>query len=161
MTRNARLTTFETMDAANVAIALAGLVLAATLLGVLHRTTQGRARSIPTRWKTDSRVVSIDGVALGERATLLQFSTEVCTPCKSTARVLDDLAARTESVTHVDLDVTHRPDLASRYRVLQTPTTLILDADGAIRARIGGAVRRDIVVAELQKVLEPQKVLAA
>jgi thiol-disulfide isomerase/thioredoxin len=141
------------MDAGTVAVALAGLVLAATLLGVLHRTTQGRARTIPLGWNTDARIVSIEGVALGARATLLQFSTEVCTPCKSTARVLDDLAARTESVTHVDLDVTHRPDLASRYRVLQTPTTLILDSDGAVRARIGGAVRRDIVVAELQKVL--------
>ena len=153
MTQNVWLTTFGSMDAATVAIVLASLVLAATLLGVLHRATQGRARTIPTRWNTDSRIVSIEGVVLGARATLLQFSTEVCTPCKSTARVLDDLASRTESVTHVDLDVTHRPDLASRYRVLQTPTTLILDGDGAVRARIGGAVRRDIVVAELQKVL--------
>ena len=30
---------------------------------------------------------------------------------------------------------------------------LILDADGAVRARIGGAVRRDVVVAELARVL--------
>jgi thiol-disulfide isomerase/thioredoxin len=153
MTGKVGLTTFRNMDAGTVAIALAGLVLAATLLGGLHRATQGRARTIPLGWNTDARIVSIEGIALGARATLLQFSTEVCTPCKSTARVLDDLAARTESVTHVDLDVTHRPDLASRYRVLQTPTTLILDRDGAVRARIGGAVRRDIVVAELQKVL--------
>lgn len=136
------------MDAATVALVLAGLVLAATLLGVLHRATQGRARAV-----TDTRVVRLEGVPLGERATLLQFSTEVCAPCKATARVLDDLAARTENVAHVDLDVTHRPDLASRYRVLQTPTTFILDRDGAVRARIGGAVRRDVVVAELQKVL--------
>jgi thiol-disulfide isomerase/thioredoxin len=143
-----RLTTFERMDAGAVAIVLAGLVLAATALGVLHRAGQGRSRTV-----TDSRIVSIDGVSLGERATLLQFSTEVCAPCKSTARVLDDLAARTEDVSHVDLDVTHRPDLASRYRVLQTPTTLILDADGTVRARIGGAVRRHIVAAELEKVL--------
>jgi thiol-disulfide isomerase/thioredoxin len=148
MTRQRPLTTVEHMDAATVAIVLSGLVLAATLLGVLHRASQGRARAI-----RDTRVVSIDGVALGGRATLLQFSTEVCAPCRSTARVLDDLAARTEDVSHVDLDVTHRPDLASRYRVLQTPTTLILDADGVVRTRIGGAVRRDVVVAELEKVL--------
>lgn len=148
MTRGGALTTFKDMDVGTVALALGGLVLAATLLGFLHRATQGRARTI-----SDARIVSIDGVALGGRATLLQFSTEVCAPCKSTARVLDDLAARTEEVTHVDLDVTHRPELASRYRVLQTPTTLILDADGTVRARIGGAVRRDVVIAELQRVL--------
>jgi thioredoxin-related protein len=57
--------------------------------------------------------------------------------------------------------VTHRPELAARYRVLQTPTTLILDRDGAVRARIGGAVRRDLVIAELDRVLHEQKVLAA
>ena len=96
---------------------------------------------------------SIDGVPLGERATLLQFSTEVCAPCRATARVLGELADSTDAVAHVDLDVTHRPDLAARYRVLQTPTTLILDRDGAVRARIGGAVRRDLVVAELDRVL--------
>jgi len=136
------------MDAGATALALEGIVLAATLLGVLHRANQGRARTV-----TDARIVSIDGVALGDRATLLQFSTEVCAPCKATARVLDDLAARTPDVAHVDLDVTHRPELASRYRVLQTPTTLILDRDGVVRSRIGGAVRRDVVIAELEKVL--------
>lgn len=141
-------TTFTGMDAGTVSLVLAGLVLAATLLGLLHRATQGRVRRV-----ADAHQVSIAGVTLGSRATLLQFSTEVCAPCKATARVLDDLAARTADVAHVDLDVTHRPELASRYRVLQTPTTLILDADGAVRARIGGAVRRDLVVAELDKVL--------
>jgi hypothetical protein len=45
--------------------------------------------------------------------------------------------------------------------VLQTPTTLILDSDGAVRARIGGAVRRDLVIAELDRVLREQRVLAA
>lgn len=148
MTGRGHLDTVSIMDAGSVTLVLGGLVLAATLLGFLHRATQGRARTI-----SDARVVSIDGVALGGRATLLQFSTEVCAPCKSTARVLDDLATRTADVAHVELDVTHRPELASRYRVLQTPTTLILDADGLVRARIGGAVRRDTIVAELQRVL--------
>lgn len=131
-----------------MAIVLAALVLAASGLGMLHRASQGRVRRA-----VDARVVAIDGIPLGERATLLQFSTEVCTPCRSTARVLDQLAAQSTDVAHVDLDVTHRPELAARYRVLQTPTTLILDADGAIRARIGGAVRRDVVRAELDRVL--------
>ena len=136
------------MDAGSTALVLAGLVLAATLLGGVPRAPRGRGRPAAA-----PRVVASAGVALGDRATLLQFSTEVCAPCRATARVLDDLAARTPHVAHVDLDVTHRPELAAEYRVLQTPTTLILDRDGAVRARIGGAVRRDLVVAELEKVL--------
>jgi thiol-disulfide isomerase/thioredoxin len=149
------------MDPLLVVAVILALVAAATALGFVWRSQQGRVRV------GDARIVSIDGVPLGERATLLQFSTEVCAPCRATARVLGDLADRTESVEHVDLDVTHRPELAARYRVLQTPTTLILDGDGAVRARIGGAVRRDLVIAELDRVLleqtlpPTQKVLAA
>lgn len=148
MTHPAALTTFGRMDAGSTALVLTGLVLAATLLGLLHRRNQGRVRVV-----AGTRVVSIAGVELGDRATLLQFSSELCAPCTATARVLDDLAARTPHVAHVDLDVTRRPELAAEYRVLQTPTTLILDRDGAVRARIGGAVRRDLVVAELERVL--------
>ena len=40
---------------------------------------------------------------------------------------------------HVEVDLTQRADLADRFRVTQTPTTLLLDADGTVRARIGGA----------------------
>jgi thiol-disulfide isomerase/thioredoxin len=148
MTPGTRVTSVVPVTATTVLIVLAGLVLGATVIGVLQRILAGRVRHTP-----DSRIVAIDGIALGHRATLLQFSTQVCTPCRSTARVLDQIAAQTPDVAHVDLDVTHRPEVAARFRVMQTPTTLILDADGAIRARIGGAVRRDLVRAELDRVL--------
>ena len=130
-----------------VAGVLVGLIALATGLGTLWQSRQGKVRV------GDQRIVSIDGVALGQRATLLQFSTEVCAPCRTTARVLGELADGEQDVAHVDLDVTHRPELAARYRVMQTPTTLILDQDGAVRARIGGAVRRDLITAELERVL--------
>lgn len=135
------------MDPLVVVAVLTGLVVLATALGFAWRSQQGRVRT------GDASLVAIDGVSLGGRATLLQFSTEVCAPCKATARVLGELADTTDAVSHVDLDVTHRPELAARYNVLQTPTTFILDAQGAIRARIGGAVRRDVIVAELDRVL--------
>jgi thiol-disulfide isomerase/thioredoxin len=124
-----------------VALTLLGLVAFATVLGVLWRAGQGRARTGRGR---------VDDIQLGRRATLLQLSTEVCAPCRATARVLDGLS--TDEVRHVEVDVAARPDLVSRFNVLQTPTTFILDRDGTVRARIGGAVRRDVIVAELEKV---------
>jgi hypothetical protein len=54
-----------------VAVILA-LVALATALGFVWRSQQGRVRV------GDERIVAIDGVPLGVRATLLQFSTEVC-----------------------------------------------------------------------------------
>jgi thiol-disulfide isomerase/thioredoxin len=124
-----------------VVVALAGLVAFATVLGMLWRAAQGRVRTASG---------SITGVELGGRATLLQLSTEVCAPCRATAKVLHEIAD--EQIRHVELDIADRPDLVSRFNVLQTPTTLILDRDGVVRARIGGAVRRDLIVAELERV---------
>jgi thiol-disulfide isomerase/thioredoxin len=136
------------VDAWTVITALALLVAVATVIGLVYARSQGRS----TR-SSGEKTVSIDGVTLGERATLLQFSTEICAPCVATARVLSEVAATAPSVSHVDIDVTDRPELASEFNLFQTPTTLILDRKGVVRARIGGAVRRDVVTAELDRVL--------
>src|SRR5664279_453869 len=116
-----------------VAAALIGLVAIATVLGLVWRASQGRVQTASG---------NVSGIELGHHATLLQLSSEVCAPCRATARVLRTL--HTEGVRHVEIDVADRPDLAAKFNVLQTPTTLILDAGGAVRARIGGAVRRDV-----------------
>ena len=130
-----------------VVIVLAALVAVATALGLLWRASQGRARA---------ETGQVDGLDLGSRATMLQISSEFCAPCRATARILGGVStelSRDDDIRHVEVDIVDRPDLVSRFNVLQTPTTLILDADGTVRARIGGAVRRDQVVAELDRVL--------
>jgi len=126
-----------------------GLVALATVLGIVLRGLQGR---VSQRNGRDALALP-DGISLGRGATLLQFSTEVCSPCRATHTVLDGIASGRDDVAHVDLDLTHRPDLASRYNILQTPTTFILDRHGVVRARIGGAARRDSVQAELDRIL--------
>ncbi len=125
-----------------IAVILLGLVVVATALGLVWRASQGRVKQATGQ---------IEGVELGSQATLLQLSSEVCAPCRATAKVLGGI--HEHGVRHVEVDIADRPDLASQFNILQTPTTLILDASGAVRARIGGAVRRDIVIAELERVL--------
>ena len=125
-----------------VAAILIGLVAVATVLGLVWRASQGRVQLATGH---------IDGVELGSGATLLQLSSEVCAPCRATAKVLGGI--HEHGVRHVEVDIADRPDLARRYNIMQTPTTLILDASGIVRARIGGAVRRDTVIAELERVL--------
>ncbi len=135
-----------------VLLVLVALVGAATTVGLVWRSRQGRV--IAVSGGTVVRASDVPGLRrLPRGATLLQFSTEVCSPCKVTHAVLDSVAAEREDITHIDLDVTHRPDLASRFRILQTPTTLILDGRGVVRARIGGAPRRTELQAELDRVL--------
>jgi thiol-disulfide isomerase/thioredoxin len=82
---------------------------------------------------------------LGERATLLQFSSAFCAPCRTTRHVLADVAGRTEGVTHIEVDAEHHLDLVRRLGIMRTPTTLILDADGREHTRASGAPRREQV----------------
>ena len=82
---------------------------------------------------------------LGARATLLQFSSAFCAPCRAARRVLADAAADLPGVVHVEVDAEHHLDLVRRLGVLRTPTTLVLDADGHEVVRAGGVPRRDQV----------------
>jgi len=134
-----------------IAVVLSGLIALATALGFIWKSQNGRVRAV-----AGESVSRFDvSAALGERATLLQFSSEVCAPCAATHRVLGDLARASTGIEHVDVDVATRPDLASRFNILQTPTTLLLDENGVVRARIGGAARPDTVRAELDRILTP------
>ena len=131
---------------------LVGLVAFTTVLGLVWKARTGRVRTIRSG-AVGGNIVYLPEVPLDGNATLLQFSTEVCAPCVPTRRVLGQIAESTAGVNHVDFDLTHRPDVAAQFNVLQTPTTLILDRTGAIRARIGGAPRRADVVAALETIL--------
>ena len=140
------------MSALAIVSILSGLVAIATALGFLLRFQQGRVRH--TDGHTVISAKELPGVdRLGSGATLLQFSTEVCAPCAATRRVLGGVADDRGDVAHVDLDLTHRPDLASKFHILQTPTTFILDNRGVVRARIGGAPKPADVRAELDRIL--------
>ena len=86
---------------------------------------------------------------LGERATLLQFSSAFCAPCRTTRHVLADVAELVPGVTHVEVDAEQHLDLVRRVGVMRTPTTLVLDGAGQEVTRATGAPRRDQVLAAL------------
>ncbi|WP_349898307.1 TlpA family protein disulfide reductase [Parafrigoribacterium soli] len=138
---------------------LIGLVALATLLGVLWRARTGRVRAVVHETVVDASDLG-PGAVIGSDATLLQFSTSVCAPCRVTHSVLDELAGGRAGVSHVDVDITRRSDLANRYRVLQAPTTFILDGRGVVQARIGGVPRAAEVVAELDRILHTAPAVA-
>ena len=85
----------------------------------------------------------------GERATLLQFSSAFCAPCRATRRTLADVAQATPGVTHVEVDAEAHLDLVRSLGVLRTPTTIVLDADGRELTRATGAPRPAQVLAAL------------
>jgi thiol-disulfide isomerase/thioredoxin len=86
---------------------------------------------------------------LGERATLLQFSSAFCAPCRATRRILADVAGVVPGVAHIEIDAEHHLALVRRIGVLRTPTTLVLDAAGREASRASGAPSREQVLAAL------------
>ncbi len=135
-----------------LAIVLA-LVAVSTAIGFAWKARTGRVRG---RSGSETVVTAADVDSphpFGSSATLLQFSTEFCAPCRRTSVVLGALSAERDGVAHVEVDLTDRPDLARSFNILQTPTTLLLDASGVVRARIGGAPRRDDLRASLDDLL--------
>jgi thiol-disulfide isomerase/thioredoxin len=89
------------------------------------------------------------GQPLGSRATLVQFSTAFCAPCRATRRILAEVAAMVDGVTHVEVDAESRLDLVRRLGVRRTPTTFVLRSDGRITHRASGQPRKADVIAAL------------
>ncbi|CAM3733058.1 Thioredoxin domain-containing protein [Nocardiopsis gilva] len=101
---------------------------------------------------------SLDGMALtaedigsplGERATLVQFSTAFCQPCRATRRVLTEVATMVEGVAHAEIDAESRLDLVRRLDIMRTPTVFVLDAHGRVTRRASGQPRKADVIAAL------------
>lgn len=86
------------------------------------------------------------GGALGSRATLVQFSSAFCTPCRATRALLENIVADMADVAHVEVDAEAQLELVRQLNILSTPTTLILDSTGREVGRAVGAPKRDQVI---------------
>lgn len=89
------------------------------------------------------------GERLGERATLVQFSSAFCQPCRATRRVLAEVAELVPGVAHVEIDAEARLDLVRELHILKTPTVFVLDAAGHVVRRAAGQPRKADVIAAL------------
>ncbi|WP_327292492.1 thioredoxin family protein [Streptomyces sp. NBC_01198] len=124
------------------------VLAAASVFGVLHRRRDGRIR-VGAR-AGEERLTAADlGEPLGERATLVQFSSAFCAPCRATKRVLAEVSGMVEGVRHVEIDAEAQLDLVRRLHILKTPTVLVLDAGGSVVRRASGQPRRADVIAAL------------
>ena len=130
------------------------LVALSVALGLLWKSRTGRAKAIERGELIDLVKLGAtrDGQpvrAFGKRVTFLQFSSETCSTCKQTARLFQELEQTAEDVLHIAVDITDRLDLAKKFQILQTPTTLVLDHNGRVTSRIGGAPKQATIDQEL------------
>ena len=134
---------------------LVAAVVAGVGLSVLKAWVDGRFRG---KSEDDvERVTAAElGGELGERATLLQFSSAFCAPCRATRRTLAEVEGMVDGVRHVELDAESHLELVRRLDILRTPTTLVLDSTGAVVKRASGAPRKPDVIAALAVAIDRQ-----
>jgi thiol-disulfide isomerase/thioredoxin len=133
---------------------MTGLVVCVVVLalasgfGVLQRRRSGRVR---VRGRDDDKRLGAAelGGELGERATLVQFSSAFCAPCRATRRVLGEVAGLVPGVAHVEIDAEKNLDLVRELDILKTPTVLVLDAEGRVVRRATGQPRKADVIAAI------------
>ncbi|KAA1427467.1 thioredoxin family protein [Nocardioides antri] len=125
--------------------------LAAVGFGLYRRHVDGRfvahADAAPTAW--DHVAAASTGAVPGDRATLVQFSSAFCAPCRTARVVLADVADQEDGVHHVEIDAEKHLDLVRALDVRRTPTTLVLDAAGHEVLRAAGAPQKQQVLAAL------------
>src|SRR3954471_14329109 len=94
------------------AIFLAVVLTVATAFGLFWQRRNGRVRAV------EPGAVTLDaddiGAQLGPRATLIQFTTAFCAPCRATRRILDEIVGMVDGVTYVDVDAEANLDLVRR-----------------------------------------------
>jgi thiol-disulfide isomerase/thioredoxin len=132
------------------------LVLVALAAGAWWKARTGRAKLVRSGELVDlgklkAFEAGVPVTKFGNTATLLQFSTEVCSICVATSRLFKDLEKVTPGLKHIEVDITNRMDLAAHFSIMQSPTTLILDNQGMVKARIGGAPRQNVITEEIKK----------
>jgi thiol-disulfide isomerase/thioredoxin len=130
------------------AIVAAAVLVVAAAGGMAWRWCDGRLRRARQRPLTAAHL----GQPLGARATLLQFSSAFCAPCRATSRLLAEVAARTAGVTLLEIDVADRLDLVRLLDIRRTPTVFVLGPRGEIARRASGLPRRGDIVAAVAQV---------
>jgi len=121
-------------------IALLTALVVATGFALYRRRVDGRFRTAPTEPEaTADRLTEDDlGAPLGPSATVVQFSSEFCAPCRAAERIITETVADLDGVHYLDIDSEQKLELVRRLNILRTPTVVVTDSTGRILARTAG-----------------------
>ncbi len=134
------------------------VLVAAGGFGVYRNRTDGRIRPSGGRAEAEPDDVLVTlgpdqlGAPLGARATLLQFSSAFCQPCRATRAVLATVSRTQPGIAHVEVDAESHLELVRRLGIRRTPTTLVLDAAGRELGRAVGVPRPDALLAAVAEI---------
>jgi len=129
-------------------IPLAIVLVLATGFGFWYKRTRGEFRKKKTV-NGPKLTAAIVGTELGARATMVQFSSAFCTPCRATKVLLEDMVKTMTDVRYAHIDAESHLELVRELNILSTPTTLFLNGAGVEVGRAMGTPKRAQVHAAL------------
>jgi len=126
------------------------LMLASTY-GIWRKRREGAIRS---KKAIPGHRMSADvlGQPLGARATMVQFSSAFCTPCRATHSLLSQMVLSMKDVKHIQIDAESHLELVRELDIRSTPTTLFINSEGIEVGRAAGTPKRDQVLAALEHI---------
>ena len=133
-------------------IVLAG----ATGFGIWYQRTRGEFRKKKTV-NGPKLTTAIVGTELGSRATMVQFSSAFCTPCRATKALLEDMVKTMPDVRYAHIDAESHLELVRRLDIRSTPTTLFLNGAGIEVGRAMGTPKRAQVHAAISAISKSSK----
>jgi thiol-disulfide isomerase/thioredoxin len=137
-------------------VLLLATLAASVAFGVVWQRRNGRTRDVAA---SDGGLSADDLAALGiaepgQRATLVQFSSAFCAPCRATRRILGEVASTVDGVTYAEVDAESHLDAVRRFHVLRTPTVLVLDGSRRVVVRASGQPRKADVLAAVGRAVD-------
>lgn len=132
-------------------IPLAIVLASATGFGIWYQRTRGEFRKKKTV-NGPKLTAAIVGTELGSRATMVQFSSAFCTPCRATKVLLEDMVKSMPDVRYAHIDAESHLELVRKLDIRSTPTTLFLNSAGVEVGRAMGTPKRAQVQAAISAI---------
>jgi thiol-disulfide isomerase/thioredoxin len=132
-------------------IPLAIVLVSATGFGIWYQRTRGEFRKKKTV-NGPKLTAAIVGTELGSRATMVQFSSAFCTPCRATKVLLEDMVKTMPDVHYAHIDAESHLELVRKLDIRSTPTTLFLNGAGVEVGRAMGTPKRAQVQAAISAI---------
>ena len=127
------------------------VIALASAYGIWWNLSRGAIRtnkSVPDHRLT----AAVLGEELGSRATMVQFSSAFCAPCKATHALLSQMVISMSDVKHIHIDAESHLELVRQLDIRSTPTTLFLNSKGIEVGRAAGTPKREQVIAALNSI---------
>lgn len=133
-------------------IPIAIVLLASTAFGIWYKRSRGEFRAKKSL-HGPTLTAQIIGTPLGSKATMVQFSSAFCSPCRATKVLLEHMVETMPEIHYAHIDAESHLELVRKLDIRSTPTTLFLNSEGVEVGRAMGTPKRDQVLKALDAIV--------